>query len=446
MLRREALNSVNGFSGVSITEDCETAVELHSKGWNSIYVDRPLIAGLQPATFSSFIGQRSRWAQGMMQILRFKFPLLLRGLSFPQRLCYMSSNLFWLFPFARASFMIAPLCYLFFGLQIFDASGGEFLAYTMSYLVVNILIQNYLFGQFRWPWISELYEYIQTVHLMPAVVSAVINPKKPSFKVTAKDESIEYSRLSEIARPFFVIFFIFVAACVMMVYRLYAEPYLAGVTWVVGGWNFLNLFLTAAALGVVSEEGERQKARRVKMSRRCELVIGDSIYRGTIEDVSTDGAGLQVQVRDLDRLRPGTSARLRVEPLRGGDPGEVPVMIRHARSLGELAMVGCRYAPSNSLHFSVISDLMFASSERWQQLLQSRKNDPGTLAGTFWFIKMAVRQMGRGMSYFIGKYQSAPLLRKARADETDPACYRYPGLWNGGCNGTDDPATGGRAF
>ncbi|TNB49208.1 UDP-forming cellulose synthase catalytic subunit [Martelella lutilitoris] len=405
VLRREALNSVNGFSGVSITEDCETAVELHSNGWNSVYVDRPLIAGLQPATFSSFIGQRSRWAQGMMQILRFKFPILLRGLTLPQRLCYMSSNLFWLFPFARASFMIAPLCYLFFGLQIFDASGGEFLAYTLSYLIVNMLIQNYLFGQFRWPWISELYEYIQTIHLMPAVVSAIINPKKPSFKVTAKDESIEQSRLSEISRPFFIIFFVFVAAMVMMAYRLYAEPYLAGVTWVVGGWNFLNLFLTAAALGVVSEVGERQKARRVKMSRRCELVIGDSVYRGTIEDVSTDGAGLQVQVRDLDRLRPGTHALLRVEPHKGGDPGEVPVMIRHARSLGELAMVGCRYAPVCSLHHSVVSDLMFANSERWQQLLQSRKNDPGTLGGTFWFIKMSIRQMGRGLSYFIGKYQ-----------------------------------------
>ncbi|TCT31088.1 UDP-forming cellulose synthase catalytic subunit [Martelella mediterranea] len=405
VLRRKALNSVNGFSGVSITEDCETAVELHSNGWNSIYVDRPLIAGLQPATFSSFIGQRSRWGQGMMQILRFKFPLLLKGLSIPQRLCYMSSNLFWLFPFARASFMIAPLCYLFFGLQIFDASGGEFLAYTMSYLIVNLLTQNYLFGQFRWPWISELYEYVQTIHLLPAVVSAIINPKKPSFKVTAKDESIEHSRLSEISRPFFIIFFIFMAAQFMMAYRIYTEPYLAGVTWVVGGWNFLNLFLTAAALGVVSEAGERQKARRIKMSRRCELVIDDSIYRGTIEDVSTDGAGLQVQVRDLDKLRPGTTARLRVEPDRGGDPGEVPITIRHARSLGELAMVGCRYAPTNSLHHTVISDLMFANSERWQQLLLSRKNDPGTLGGTFWFIKMSIQQMGRGMSYFIGKYQ-----------------------------------------
>src|SRR5690606_15987784 len=97
-----------------------------------------------PASFASLIGQRSRWAQGMMQILRFRFPLLKRGLTLPQRLCYMSSTLFWLFPFPRTIFLFAPLCYLFFDLQVFTASGGEFFAYTLSYIAVNLMIQNYL--------------------------------------------------------------------------------------------------------------------------------------------------------------------------------------------------------------------------------------------------------------------------------------------------------------
>ena len=44
VLRREALQESNGFSGISITEDFETAIELHSRGWNSVYVDKPLIA------------------------------------------------------------------------------------------------------------------------------------------------------------------------------------------------------------------------------------------------------------------------------------------------------------------------------------------------------------------------------------------------------------------
>ena len=271
VLRREALLETDGFSGVSITEDCETAVALHSKGWNSVYVDKPLIAGLQPATFASFIGQRSRWAQGMMQILRYKFPLLKRGLSIPQRLCYMSSTLFWLFPFPRAIFLIAPLCYLFFDLEIFTASGGEFLAYTLSYMIVNLMMQNYLYGAFRWPWISELYEYVQTVHLLPAVVSVILHPSRPTFKVTAKDESVTYSRLSEIAWPFFMIFAILLSAVAMTVYKVYSEPFKTDVTLVVGGWNLLNLIFAGCALGVVSERGQRAATRRVnEVSARTE--------------------------------------------------------------------------------------------------------------------------------------------------------------------------------
>ncbi|MFY8151921.1 MAG: glycosyltransferase family 2 protein, partial [Hyphomicrobiales bacterium] len=64
-----ALDEVGGFSGVTITEDCETAFELHARGWTSAYVDKPLIAGLQPDTFADFIGQRARWFKGWMQTL-----------------------------------------------------------------------------------------------------------------------------------------------------------------------------------------------------------------------------------------------------------------------------------------------------------------------------------------------------------------------------------------
>ncbi|RUV39299.1 cellulose synthase catalytic subunit (UDP-forming), partial [Mesorhizobium sp. M1A.T.Ca.IN.004.03.1.1] len=153
---------------------------------------------------------------------------------------YMSSTLFWLFPFPRTIFLFAPLFYLFFDLEIFTASGGEFLAYTLAYMLVNLMMQNYLYGSFRWPWISELYEYVQTVHLLPAVVSVMLNPRKPTFKVTAKDESIAVSRLSEISRPFFVIFAVQIIALIITFYRIYAEPYKADVTLVVGAWNIIN--------------------------------------------------------------------------------------------------------------------------------------------------------------------------------------------------------------
>ena len=117
------------------------------------------------------------------------------------------------------------------------------MAYTVTYMAVNLMMQNYLYGRFRWPWISELYEYIQSVYLLPAVLSVMANPRKPTFKVTAKNESLDESRISELGRPFFVIFAILVAAVGVTVWKIIAEPYHADVTLVVGLWNILNLII-----------------------------------------------------------------------------------------------------------------------------------------------------------------------------------------------------------
>ncbi len=413
VLRRAALLETNGFSGVSITEDCETAVELHSRGWNSVYVDKPLIAGLQPATFASFIGQRSRWAQGMMQILRFRFPPLKRGLSLAQRLCYASSTLFWLFPFPRAIFLVAPLFYLFFDLQIFTASGGEFLAYTLAYMIVNLMMQNYLYGAFRWPWISELYEYVQTVHLLPAVVSVILNPRKPTFKVTAKDESIANSRISEIGMPFFIIFFVLLLGVVMTVYKVYAEPFKADVTLVVGGWNLINLIMAGCALGVVSERGERAASRRVKVSRRCDFKLGDQWLKATIEDVSVNGARVLVFGAGLDEFAKGDVTEMRFKMFADGQEGVLPITVRNFERTADSIAVGCHYYPSEANHHRLIADLLFANSKQWEQFQLSRRGNPGLIRGTVRFLRLAFFQTYRGLVY-LGR------AIKARGKETQP--------------------------
>ncbi|WP_028752895.1 UDP-forming cellulose synthase catalytic subunit [Rhizobium leucaenae] len=406
VLSRAALESQKGFSGISITEDCETALALHGSGWNSIYVDKPLIAGLQPATFASFIGQRSRWAQGMMQILRFRFPLLKRGLSLPQRLCYMSSTLFWLFPFPRTIFLFAPLFYLFFDLEIFTASGGEFLAYTLAYMLVNLMMQNYLYGSFRWPWISELYEYVQTVHLLPAVISVMLNPRKPTFKVTAKDESISTSRLSEISRPFFVIFAVQIIAVAVTIYRIYAEPYKADVTLVVGGWNMINLILSGCALGVVSERGERSSSRRVRVNRRSEFGVNGKWNSASIEDVSVHGARLNVFNKELDPVIVGAEGALRFQPYSGAEMETLPVIVRNIQRTGEITTIGCQYVPKGALDHRLIADLVFANSDQWTQFQQARRRNPGIIRGTIWFLGLSLYQTSRGLLYLFRSMRS----------------------------------------
>jgi len=408
VLRREALKTTNGFSGVSITEDAETALELHAKGWDSVYVDKPLIAGLQPSTFASFIGQRTRWAQGMMQILRFRFPPFKRGLTLPQRLSYMSSSLFWLFAYPRLIFLISPLFYLFFGAQIFVASGGEFLAYTVMYMIANLMMQNYLYGRYRWPWISELYEMVQAIYLFPALISVMVNPRKPTFKVTAKDETLNRSYISELGGPFFIIFAVLVAGVVMTVWRIIADPYDADVTLVVGGWNLLNVLLAGCALGVVSERRNPQSSHRVKIARRCDFIHDGEIVPGTIEDVSLGGARIRVVHAAADRIKVNDEAAVRFEPLSTNLPLDVlPLTVRNFVEDGNTVIIGCRFRTSTAQHYRLIADLLFANSKQWSEFQESRRVNIGIIRGTLWFIKTSIYQTFRGMGYLMRRIGAA---------------------------------------
>ncbi|MBB4038528.1 cellulose synthase (UDP-forming) [Microvirga flocculans] len=402
VLRREALQETNGFSGLSITEDCETALELHSRGWTSVYVDKPLIAGLQPDTFASFIGQRSRWAQGMMQIMHYKFPAFKRGLKLSQRLCYMSSSMFWLFPFSRFCFLVSPLCYLFFSLEIFTASGGEFFAYTFTYMMVNFMMQNYLYGRYRWPWISDLYEYIQTIYLLPAVLSVVANPSKPTFKVTAKNETMDQSRISELGMPYFIIFGILVLGVIATGVRVWMEPYKADLTLVTGAWNILNLIVAGCALGVVSERATRRQSHRVRVERPCRFIMGDEAVDAVLVDVSVGGGRLHVPPSAEPNLKKGTSGILEFQPFSNLPVQQLPLEIRKVNMDDKGLLLGCRFVIEKHEHRRMIADLVFANADQWSEFQKNRHHDIGVLRGTLWFFMVAFYQTGRGLSYFFG--------------------------------------------
>ncbi len=427
VLRRTALEEVGGFQGVSITEDCETAVDLHASGWRSVYVDRPMIAGLQPETFASFIGQRSRWAQGMMQIMLLKSPLFRSGLSMPQRLCYMSSMMFWLFPFARLIFLFSPLAYLFFGASIFDASGAEFAAYTATYIVINLLLQNYQFSRFRWPFISELYETIQSVYLVRALTSVIANPRKPSFRVTAKGETTSRSRVSELGWPFYVIFLILLLGVAATAWRLTYQPYTSDITLVVGGWNIFNLLLMGAALGVVAERRQLRRSQRVSIERPAEIIYGDRVIPARIDDVSISGARLIVPVNVLRGVKPGERIVMRFQPMAPLSGNELPVVVRSVMRDDTGLGLGCAFAVTEPRHHQLVSDLVFANSDEWVKFQAGRRKDIGVVRGTLEFIRLAIYETGRGIAYLFPKDDAVPPAPLERSEDgAGPALLHEP--------------------
>ena len=77
LVRREALEGVQGWAEWTICEDAELGLSLFRKGWEAVYSDRSFGRGVMPDDFAAFRKQRFRWAYGAMQIVRGNLPALL---------------------------------------------------------------------------------------------------------------------------------------------------------------------------------------------------------------------------------------------------------------------------------------------------------------------------------------------------------------------------------
>lgn len=390
LLRRAALEEAGGFSGVTITEDCETAFELHSRGWTSVYVDKPLIAGLQPETLSDFIGQRSRWCQGMLQIMLLKNPLFKSGLKPIQRLCYMSSMTFWFFPLPRLIFMVAPLLYIFFDMKIVVANVDEAIAYTATYIAVNLMMQNYLYGRVRWPFVSELYEYVQGLFLIKATAAVILSPRKPQFKVTAKNVSLDHDQLSPLALPYILVYAVLLAGMVVATYRYLFEPGITNLMLVVGLWNLFGLLTAGAALGVAAERRQTEKSPSLAVDRKAVLTINGMAIDVAVDRISSARCRVRMDaVLPVRRSDDSFSGTLSVRPhwaMPTDEISAIPVRVAGVTAAGEESVCDLAFEALPPQAYFALADLMYGDAGAMTRFQQRRRTHKDLLTGTLQFI------------------------------------------------------------
>ncbi len=169
VLRRSALAEVGGFSTVTITEDMETSMLLHARGWKSVYYGETLAYGLAPASAGQYHVQRLRWGQGAMQILRRMNPLVQRGLTWRQRLAYFSSCVTYLDGYQKLVFYLAPVIFFVTGALPVRVTDMALLVRLVPYLVLTILSFELLSRGTGWLLISERYNMTKFFTYMVAV-------------------------------------------------------------------------------------------------------------------------------------------------------------------------------------------------------------------------------------------------------------------------------------
>lgn len=150
VIRREALAQIGGFAVETVTEDAHTALKFQRLGWKSAFLDIPLAAGLATERLVVHVIQRTRWARGMTQIFRVDNPLFGRGLTFQQRLCYLSAMLYYQFALPRVVFVTAPLAYLLFNLNIIYSSASLIVSYALPHLFLAIYVGSRMNGRYRY--------------------------------------------------------------------------------------------------------------------------------------------------------------------------------------------------------------------------------------------------------------------------------------------------------
>lgn len=70
LVRKAAMEQVNGWSEWTICEDAELGLKLFRNGWEAVYSPQSFGRGVMPDDFAAFRKQRFRWAYGAMQIMR----------------------------------------------------------------------------------------------------------------------------------------------------------------------------------------------------------------------------------------------------------------------------------------------------------------------------------------------------------------------------------------
>jgi cellulose synthase (UDP-forming) len=369
VIKREALEQIGGIAVETVTEDAHTALRLQRLGWNTAYLGIPQAAGLATGSLSAHVGQRIRWARGMVQILRTECPLFVSGLKFPQRLCYLNCVIHYLYAIPRLIFVSAPLVYLILGRSNLYGYIWEIIAYAAPHLVLSNMVNSRTQGNHRHSFWNEVYEMVLAPYILLPTTFALINPKWGKFNVTAKSSVVDETFFDwKIARPYLFLIALNVIGIAMAIPRYFTGSDPSGVLLVNVIWAFLNMLMLGACVAVALESKQRRATVRVDAPLTATLLLApDNVHHCRVIDLSEGGVALR-----SERLLEVEEGREAAVVLRSGDEEHrfavEAVRIKDNR-------IHMRFLADNLQHQRAITKLVYARADSWLDWTKDQSRD-----------------------------------------------------------------------
>jgi cellulose synthase (UDP-forming) len=295
-----------------------------------------------------------------------------------------------MFGFARLIFFLAPLMFLIFGLRIYNASLMQVLVYAVPHLLGSYFLSNFLYGRLRHPFFSELFETIQSIYLIPAVISVFLNPWSPRFRVTPKTISLEHDARTHLATPFYLMFLLNLLAFCAGAVLWMNQPALLDTIAICLCWNTFNLFLVVCCLGVVWERRQLRRSHRYATREPVRLRPSDggAPLAATLRDLSISGLGLSLD----GRAAPGAQ-HLQLEAVDSyGHRYALPVQVLRARDENGTTTLGCRFVPGNEALRRQVIGFVYGDSGRWKYFSETRRTKTiGTFRAFFRLMRIGLK-------------------------------------------------------
>ena len=373
VIRRTALEEIGGVPTETVTEDAHCSLRMQMRGWSTAYIRIPLAAGLATERLIIHIGQRMRWARGMLQILRIENPLMARGLKLPQRLCYFAATFSFLFALPRIVFLTSPLAFLLLGYPVIAASPLAIIAFAGPHIVHAVATSSRIAGGVRHSFWSEIYDTVLALHLLPVTIATMLDPRNGKFNVTNKGGLLPegYFDLRAVW-PSAVLFLLLAAGIGFGIRGLVIHP--------VGSLDFQAFLLNAiwaslclvpvmAGLAVGRERKQVRGRARIPAILPATLVLPDGRrIAARTADLSLSGAQIDV-AREL-ALPAGSPVILEVDL--GHRVSELPAEIVSANQ--QVALLN--FAPRNVEDEGAIVTTVLGRADAWLDWDKHRHDRP----------------------------------------------------------------------
>ncbi len=141
--RRTALESIDGHAA-GLAEDMHTSMQLHAKGWKSVYVPRVLARGLVPATLLSYYKQQLKWSRGVFELFVTSYISLFKNFTWRQKLHYGLAPMYYLSGLVFMINFLIPIISLFTDVYPLKMDLYLFFVLSAPFIVSILVIRNYV--------------------------------------------------------------------------------------------------------------------------------------------------------------------------------------------------------------------------------------------------------------------------------------------------------------